>query len=170
MTSHAAKRRAHKASRRLVPIAPRRAKAETTDTPKPKPQPQDRDGLDWLIRKKRLRPDQIQTAQAYRAAFRDAGGVSLRSCLDDTPGGGSGSGGLACAMAHAVDGPAWLQHVRWTILAGQGDMITVMDGVCGAGATLISIARGNDRRAGELEAVLKVALDLVGAMGRKVAA
>lgn len=159
MTSVAARKRAHKAARRLKPAAPRHAKVEPQ--PKPaKPPPVDRDGLEWLQRKKRLTAQQHLTALTYRKAYRDAGEVGLRSCLNDQPRGGGGDH-MACAIVASADAKAWLAHVRGKVLAGQVDMLTVMDGVCGSGRTLRELAGGNDRKAAELEAILKVALDLV---------
>lgn len=166
MTSKAERVRQKRDARKVSPAAPRHAPA---DPSKPRavtnlPPPQDRDGLLWLIKKKRLNTAQIQVAKTWRDAVRDAGGVSIRSCIDDTA---TGSGGpawqrLQAAVAAASASKAWLEHMRQDILCGQIDMLTVMDGVCGAGRTLRELAGGNDRRAGELEAVLRVALDLTG--------
>ena len=51
--------------------------------------------------------------------------------------------------------------MRWQVLGGQTDMLTVMDGVCAGGMTLRKLGGGGDRKALALEAVLMVALDLV---------
>lgn len=165
MTSQAERARLKKQARKISPVAPRHAPA---DPNKPRtvanlPPPQDRDGLLWLIKKKRLTTSQIQVAKTWRDAVRDAGGVSIRSCIDDTASGGGGPAWhrLQAAYVAASASKTWLEHMRHDVLRGQVDMLTVMDGVCSAGRTLRELAGGNDRRAGELEAVLRVALDLL---------
>ena len=88
--------------------------------------------------------------------MRDAGGVSIRSCIDDSATGGGTAPWLRLQAAYVATAAskAWVEEMRQDVLRGQVDMLTVMDGVCGAGRTLRELAGGNDRRAGELEAVL----------------
>lgn len=165
MTSKAERARQKRASRKIAPVAPRHAPADPNAPPKVAklPPPQDRDGLLWLIKKKRLTPTQISTAKQWRDAVRDAQGVSIRSCIDDSASGVGSAPWLRLQSAYVASAAskAWLEQARSEILRGQVDMLTVMDGVCGAGRTLRELTGGNDRRAGELEAVLKVALDLI---------
>lgn len=163
MTSKAERARIKKEARKVAPVAPRHAPAEKVVNVSKLPPPKDRDGLVWLIQKKRLTPEQQRTAKTWRDAARDATGVSIKSCIDDTA---SGSGGpawqrLQAAYVATAASKAWLDQMRREVLRGQVDMLTVMDGVCGAGHTLRDLAGGNDRRAGELEAVLRVALDVL---------
>jgi hypothetical protein len=166
MTSKAERARIKRASRKIAPVAPRYA-APADKTPKVAklPPPKQRDGLAWLIQKKRLTPTQAKTAKTWRDAARDATGVSIRSCIDDTATGSGGPAWLRLQAAYVASSAAqmWLDQMRREVLRGQADMLTVLDGVCGAGHTLRDLAGGNDRRAGELEAILRVALDLVGA-------
>lgn len=124
-----------------------------------------RDGLAWLIGKKRLTPDRARQAQRYRDAFRNGAGVAMKSSAAQWLGaGGSAPGpreGGGAAMFGSVEASRDLFVMRWQVLKGQPEMLIVMDAVCGIGHTLRDLAGGNWQRAGELEAVLKVALDLL---------
>lgn len=130
----------------------------------PKPEPaDDRDGLLWLVKKRRIKGDRQKAAMAYRAAFRDASGPTIKSALDFSGGFGRGSGtdfqhAAAVGSAHAKRA---LFALRWNVLSGQDDMLIVMDGVCGIGQSLRTLAGGDSRKAMALEAVLMVALDLI---------
>lgn len=133
--------------------------------PKPKRGPRpDEDGLDRLRRGKDLSEAQLVDAQAYRGLGRvvELGGGGVKSCLDLTPGDKDRlpmGGGDPFEVTHAK---RELFRIRYHVLKGQADLINVMDGVCIAGQTLIALAGGkDDRRAGQLLAVLKVALDLI---------
>jgi hypothetical protein len=78
-------------------------------------------------------------------------------------GGGAGKGspvGLGGSFDDA-DKKLQLWVIRNHTLGGQGDLITVMDGVCGQGWTLRYLAGGNQVRAAELEQALRIALDLM---------
>lgn len=136
-----------------------------------KPAPaEDRDGIEWLARKGRLTPRQRAAAEYARRVIRaaeTADGASLKSCLDVSVGGGASGLTLRPAEASA-SAKRELFTMRWLWLGGQSDLLTVVDGVCGKGQTLRQLAgeEGADsskimRRATVLEAVLKVALDLI---------
>lgn len=128
--------------------------------------PMRRDGLDWLRAKKRISAAQFAAGMAYRRRVRaaDAEGGAIKSSLDIVEGRGSGGAGFAVTPVEAgAEAKAWLFRVRHVLLKGQPDMITVLDAVCGQGHTLTALADGNDRRALELEAYLKVGLDLLDA-------
>ncbi|MFN4176437.1 hypothetical protein [Phenylobacterium sp.] len=126
-----------------------------------------RDGLEWLARKGRLSARRKAAAYAYRAAYRDASGPSLKSCLEGGLGGGFAPGDVAQAdLAAMAQAKRRLFAFRWLALGGQDDLVTVMDGVCGVGHTLRELAGGGSddqvkARARVLEAVLMVALDLI---------
>lgn len=124
------------------------------------------DGLDRLAKSKRSRLDPDRLAQAYR--YRRLGrlaqliGGSIRSCLNDTPGGGAdGLPKSDAGMAHAVDAKRELLRLRAMVLRGEEDMITVLDAVCLNGMTITTLAGGDGNRGRELMAVLKVALQLL---------
>lgn len=123
------------------------------------------DGLEWLQRKKRLTPSQLLEGWAYRALYRDAGPLSMKSQLGglDSPGGGGDGTGYALqtAIVGTEDARRELFVLQHHVLRSQPDLITVMDGVCGIGHTLRMLAGGEQIRAAELEAVLRVALDLL---------
>ncbi|HEY3694078.1 hypothetical protein [Phenylobacterium sp.] len=123
--------------------------------------PADRDGLVWLGEKKRLTPDQLKAAFHYRDAFRDAGEVSLKSALDVGVGGGGYGPATPSPLVSLTTARRALLVIRYQVLRGQVDMLTVMDGVCGAGHTLRGLAGGDKHRARDLEILLKAALDQV---------
>lgn len=128
-----------------------------------------RDGLAWLVRKKRLSVEQRVAAYKYQAAFRDAGEeAAIKSSLGDglqevhtAP--GSRDGHATTLVLGAVQAKRELFRMRFEILRGQTDMLTVMDGVCGVGWSPRELANGNGHKANELETVLRVALDLIAA-------
>ena len=123
----------------------------------------DRDGLSWLIRKGRLTGSRAKMALAYRAAFRDAGMVSLKSCLGDSVGGGAPGPGTHAdfGVTSATDASRRLFFWRWVVLRGQSDMVLAVEGICGTGHSPRDLAGGNGHRAAELETVLGIALDLM---------
>jgi hypothetical protein len=128
------------------------------------PAPIERDGLVWLAKKKRLSLSQLAEAMAYRNAYRDAGELSMKSCLNVGAGvgGQAGPGDIADrAVVSMTTARRELFVARYQVLRGQVDMLSVMDGVCGVGWTVRDLAAGDQVRARELEAVLKVALDLL---------
>jgi hypothetical protein len=122
-----------------------------------------RDGLLWLVEKRRLTKDRYRQALRYRAAFRDGGSVSLKSSADIGAGGGAPGprDHLGGAMVSHTQAQRDLFVMRWEVLKGQGDMLIVMDAVCGVGHSLRELTGGDWKRAGELEAALRVALDLL---------
>jgi hypothetical protein len=127
----------------------------------------DRDGLDWLQRKGKLTLRQRLAAELYRKAYREAGDLSVKSSLNIVEGGpGAGGGGMAHAAAGTATAKRALFVLRWQVLGGQLDLLTVCDGICGLGHTPRSLAGGDGtdrtkRRQAVLEAVLMVALDLI---------
>ena len=121
-------------------------------------------GLDWLARKGRITPRQKAAGERYGAAFRRAqAGPSIGSTLEVQPSGGQAAGPSlsqllkqAAGRARAADELAAMR----ARLFGQSDLVSVCDLVCGRELTPREAA-GGDREAGRLEAVLKVALDLL---------
>lgn len=125
----------------------------------------DEDGFHRLVRKKRLTDDQMRAGKRLRdlAKLAELAGGPAKSCLDIGVGGGSGSGlpvfdGEADS---ALAAKRELFRLRWAVLKGEPEMRLVLDGVIIAGHTLIKLAGGDQSRSRELEAVLRVALNML---------
>jgi hypothetical protein len=121
-------------------------------------------GLDWLERKGRITAAQKAAGAAYGACWRRAGsGPSIGSSLEAQP-----SGGLAAgpSLAQVLRQAAGRQRAESELegyrarLFGQSDLVSVCDLVCGQELTPRE-AGGGEREAARIEAVLKVALDLL---------
>lgn len=128
-------------------------------------EPNDKDGVEWLHKKKRLSFVQAQKALWYRELMkRGSMGASIKSCLAsaESGGGGSNNGGLPMGGSY-VDSAAQLELfvVRSMILHNEPDLLTVMDGVCGLGHTVRYLAGGDQLRAAQLEAALRIALNML---------
>ena len=122
-------------------------------------------GLDWLAAKGALSPAQYRAGERYGLAWRRANAESsIGSSLDLAPGGGGVETPLSMVMARAearAAAAARLASYRRT-LGDQVALLAACDSVCGREMTPRE-ATGGDREAGRLEAVLVVALDLLGA-------
>ncbi|WP_304165734.1 hypothetical protein [Phenylobacterium aquaticum] len=119
-------------------------------------------GLDWLARKGRLTTDQLKAGEAYGDCYRKASAeAALGSSLAALPGSGQGTPiTLVVRQAEArAQAAAHLAMLRGK-LGGQADLIAACDHVCGRELTPREAADG-EREAGRLEAVLRVALDLM---------
>lgn len=126
-------------------------------------------GLEWLLRKARIGPDQAAAGQRYGEAFRRAGAApSLPSTLEIPLGGGAGNGPSLTMIlkqgAGRAQAEALLARYRRQLL-GQADLIAACDLVCGRELTPREAA-GGERDAARMEAVLKVALDILAAASR----
>jgi hypothetical protein len=121
------------------------------------------DGLDWLVRKGRISARRHGAAMAYRKAFRDGGGPSIKSSADWGHVGGVAGPGLHAENAALAYTQAQrdLHTIRTRVCLSQDDLVTVLDAVCGVGIAPRALAGGDGHRAATLEAVLMVALDLV---------
>lgn len=126
------------------------------------PEPMDRDGLIWLHKKKRITAAQAKEGIHYRDLFRSAlaGEASIPSNIPTGKVGGGQQGGLPFGDSF-TDSAAKLALfvVRWNVLHGEPELLTVMDGVCGVGHTVRYLAGGNQLRAAQLEAALRIALN-----------
>lgn len=163
MANSSLSNRERAALRKAIPKAPRKAKgpAEVRVGKPVDVRPQVRDGLEWELGKGRITVIQFREGMRFREGFRAAGEVGLRSCLDVREGrGGGGKGALAPVEAMTL-ARAEMLVIRYEVLRGQDDMLTVMDGVCGLGFTCRALANGDRRRADDLEVALRLALDLV---------
>jgi hypothetical protein len=121
-------------------------------------------GLDWLLRKGRITERQKAAGEAYGACFQRAGsGPAIGSTWEVLPGGGLAAGpslGLVLKQAAGRQrAEAELAGFR-ARLFGQSDLVSVCDLVCGQELTPRE-AGGGDRDAARIEAVLKVALDIL---------
>jgi hypothetical protein len=122
-------------------------------------------GLEWLAKKGRITAAQRQAGEAYGAAFRRAGaGARIGSTLEVQPGGGGSAGGPSLALVLArAEGRLRAEDALAAMrgrLFGQGDLVSVCDQVCGRELTPRE-AGGGEREGLRVEAVLKVALDLL---------
>jgi hypothetical protein len=123
-------------------------------------------GLQWLLRKGRITPRQAAAGERYGAAWRQAGATpSIGSTLEVQPGLSDGGGAsLAQVLRQGAarrQAETRLEACR-LVLLGQVDLIAACDLCCGQELTPREAA-GADRDAARLEAVLKVALDILAA-------
>lgn len=164
--SQAAKRKAHKASRRIQSIQPRAKTANVTLVAE-QPALRHKTGLEWMVSKKQINRDQLKTGTRYGRDFRlaeVAGMHPLRSCLNDEPG-GSGTGAPAKAEGDEtarVD----LLDARTTLKFHVG-MIGACDLICGRGLTpwealALTGFEPKQRDVEKLRNTLVIALDLLG--------
>ena len=123
-------------------------------------------GLDWLASKGRIDATAQAAGERYGAAYRRAKlDPSIPSTLDMKPGRGPGPKAPPDSILALGEGTATarrrLSEYR-ARLSRQPDLVAACDLVCGEEMTPREAA-GGDRDAGRLEAVLKVALDILAA-------
>jgi len=128
-----------------------------------------RPGLEWLSAKGRISARQRLAGERYGECYRRAAEApALGSALEVSPGrsppGGPSLGLLLRLAEGRRQAQAELAGAR-AALFGQGDLVTACDRICGQEMTPREAA-GGDRDAARMEAVLKVALDLLAAAGR----
>lgn len=122
-------------------------------------------GLEWLAKKGRLSARQAQAGEAYGLLYRRAEqGPRIGSTLEVQPGfGDPGGPPLALILKQGAgrrEAEQRLAALRRRLM-DQVDLISACDLVCGRELTPREAA-GGDRDAARLEAVLKVALDILG--------
>ncbi len=122
-------------------------------------------GLDWLAARGRIDSAALRAGLAYGWAWRRARGeATIPSSLGGAGGGASGGGGppLAQVLAHAeaTAGAHRRLDAYRQKLSRQPDLIAACDQICGAEFTPREAAAG-DRDAVRLEALVKVALDIL---------
>jgi hypothetical protein len=125
-------------------------------------------GLEWLARKGRISERQKAAGERYGACWRRAEAApTIGSTLEVQPGTSlAGGAPLSLVLAQAEgrkQAEAKLALYRRQLL-GQFDLISACDLVCGQELTPREAAAG-DRDSARLEAVLKVALDILAAAG-----
>lgn len=121
-------------------------------------------GLTWLAGKGRITERQRAVGEAYGALWRRAAEApSIGSTLDVQPGRSSAAGP---SLGHLLRQGAGRRQAEGQLrrlrekLFGQSDLVTACDLVCGQELTPRE-AGGGDREAARIEAVLKVALDIL---------
>ena len=146
-------------------VALSRARGAVIEAPGPGRRPHRRQtGLEWLAGKGRIGTAARVAGERYGSAYRRAKAEQpIRSTLDAQPGRGQPpTMPLAEILAHGEGTQAAarkLAELRGR-LCRQPDLIAACDLICGEEQTPREAAAG-DRDAGRLEAVLKVALDLL---------
>ena len=136
------------------------------NSPRPKPiADRERTGLEWLFHKKRISKRQADAGKRYGEDYRIAqvsGLSSLRSCLNDTPGGGEGIG--LPQVIYEMEARDRLLAARQA-LAFQTDMIAACDLICGQQLTPWQVMgrteNGSARDVARLETSVTIALDLL---------
>jgi hypothetical protein len=121
-------------------------------------------GLDWLAGKGRINPRQRAAGERYGESYRQAGAApTLGSALNVQPGSASAAGPSLALLLRLAEGrrqaQARLELYRQRLF-GQSDLVTVCDLICGQELTPRE-AGGGEREAARVEAVLKVALDIL---------
>ncbi len=119
-----------------------------------------RDGLLWLVEKRRINAAQRMAGERYRADYADLHHGGMKSCLDDMPGARFVSTELLPTLQHASARES-LNLARRKGLANDNTLIWLADEVAGKGTTLREIAAGDKHRAADLETELGVALRLL---------
>ena len=125
-------------------------------------------GLAWLTARGRISPVARATGERYGEVWRRVRMDAKLPCsLEVLPGGGPGGGpGLAQVLAHGAQterARKLLARLR-ARLSHQPDLVAVCDAVCGEEKTPREAAAG-ERDAARVEALLKVALDLMAGAG-----
>jgi hypothetical protein len=121
-----------------------------------------RDGFLWLANKGRLTKARVDAGLAFRQKYAKAHGVPVKSCLDD-----SGGGGDATPVAGNSHAKFEIDGVRKHIISSVGHatgsaLIKLLEEVCGEGGTVRKLASGDAKKADILEAEFGLALDLAG--------
>jgi hypothetical protein len=121
-------------------------------------------GLDWLLKKGRITARQKAAGEVYGACFRRAGSAPpIGSTLEVQPSGGLAAGpSLGLVLKQAAGRQRAQEELAGfrARLFRQSDLVTVCDLICGQELTPRE-AGGGEREAGRIEAVLKVALDIL---------
>ena len=121
-------------------------------------------GLEWLTRKGRLSVEQRRAGERYGTAYRRAKcDQSILSTLEIRPGGGDAAGLSVGELLTRGEGTAQARAALAGLrgrLGRQADLVAACDLICGEERTPREAA-GGEREALRLEAVLKVALDLL---------
>lgn len=163
MTSVAQRKRTKRAARILAPVSARAKPSLVVDNA-PK-QIVRESGLDWLLARKRITRAHHAAGKLWGAHYRLClvdGMSPLRSCLNDSPRGGAGDGGLALSIVETEAKEARAKAL--IALSHQADMVAALDAVCGRQQTpweRIKEQGGKQRDVEELQTTLRLALDIL---------
>ena len=119
-----------------------------------------RDGLLWLVEKRRINAAQRMAGERYRSDYAAIHETGFKSCLNDSPGARFVSTELLPTLQHASARES-LNLARRHGLVNDNTLIWLADEVAGKGTTLREIAAGDKHRAADLETELGVALRLL---------
>lgn len=148
-------------------VALSRARGAAIEGPAPGRQAHRRlTGLEWLVRKGRISAEAATAGLRYGQAYRRAKSEpSLPSTLNAQPGATGLEGPTIAEMLEHAEGTAQARR-RLTDLRrrlwGQRDLVEACDRICGEERTPREAA-GGERDGMRMEAVLKVALDILAA-------
>jgi hypothetical protein len=121
-------------------------------------------GLEWLARKGRISERQAQAGLRYGEAFRRAEAApAIGSTLEVQPGGNLQSGPPLAMLVKLANGRRQAEGVLADYrrrLMEQPDLVNACDLCCGRELTPREAA-GGERDGGRLEAILRVALDIL---------
>jgi hypothetical protein len=123
-------------------------------------------GLEWLLKKGRITDRQKAAGEAYGECFRRAGSEPPMGSTWEVQASGGMAAGMSLALllkqsAGRLRAEQELAGFRDRLFS-QSDLVSVCDRICGEELTPRE-AGGGDRDAGRIEAVLKVALDILAA-------
>lgn len=134
--------------------------ARGVDTVETQSKTKARDGLLWLIAKKRLTPQRADIGQRYSLLYGRVLSDGLTSSCNDNGRGQGGEDPVEARMMarHNLDAVRW--HIRHA--TGGERLADLLDAVCGRGDSLRQMAGGDGYRAFGLEVELNLALDMAG--------
>lgn len=123
-----------------------------------------RDGWLWLVNKGRYSPGRVEAGRLFREKFLKATDDPMKSCLNDSTGGGGGDANPMAGRLHAqfeVEGVK--RHMVSSV--GQVTGAALFDRLCavvGRGDTARQLAKGDGHKAEGVAIELGFALDLAG--------
>lgn len=142
----------------------RLADARNTPTVRTETGVSTRDGWLWLVNKGRYSPGRVEAGRLFREKFLKATDDPMKSCLNDSPGGGGGDANPMAGRLHAqfeVEGVK--RHMVSSV--GQVTGAALFDRLCavvGRGETARQLANGDGHKAEGVAIELGFALDLAG--------
>lgn len=123
-----------------------------------------RDGWLWLVNKGRYSPARVEAGRLFREKFTRATDDPMKSCLNDSTGGGAGDGNPMAARLHAqfeIDGVR--KHFVSSVGQASGaHLFDRLSAIVGRGDTARQIAGGDGHKAEGVVIELGFALDLAG--------